>query len=365
MQTLSSVTNSERNSEDLPVEALLVRARDSIYDEELYHEMHREARDLTNQGVRSIDGMISLPYEHDKHIEIDLLPSLEENSSQPEINICAGIALSLRILLSHAHHQNLRRRSQPPPPLREGKPPRPTYRILTPVLEHLQHNLQVKLTDQLLHDLRGACLKAGFDLRFHRPKPPYGLASLAPASIQADIHATEALVDELTQPRHSSTIVCLPTGLTELKVEIQTSLHPHISGTAYQCTIMSSAPGSYIPRIQPVIQFPSFDAFEDHVMHLIKLDIVALLASEPDAENGWTIVSPHDAQLSRANMTTQRSDRIWVSVQRDCIRLKWRRAQQKRNGEGTVKWDSTTTTHSGEKIPSLIAKIQEIFGDEP
>lgn len=365
MQILSSVTGLERNSEDLPVEALLLRARDNIYDEELYHELHREARDLTNHGVRSIDGIISLPYEHDKQIEIDLQPSLDDNSSQPENNICAGIALSLRILLSHAHRQNLRRRSQPPPPLREGKTPRPKYAILTPVLEHLQHDLQLKSTDQLLHDLGKVCLQAGLDLRFHRPKPPYGLANLAPASIQADVHDTEALVNELTKPRHSATTVRLPTGLTELKVEIQTSLQPHISGTAYQCTVMSSAPGSFIPRMQPAIQFPSFDALTDHVIHLIKLDIAALLASEPDAENGWTIVSPFDAQLSRANRTTQRSDRIRVSVQRDCIRLTWRRGQEKRNDEGTVKWDrTTTTTVGGEKSPSLKATIQEIFGNE-
>lgn len=363
MQILSSVKSSERICEEAPVENLLLRARNSIYDEELYHELHREAQNLTNQGVRSIDGKVLIPYEHDKQIEIDLLPSIQDGDLQPENNLCAGIAISLRILLSHAHRQNLRRRVQPPPPMREGKTPRPTYAILMPVLEHVQHDFQLKSLTHLLHDLRNICLKVGLDLRFRKPANLYGLGNLEIEATHDDFHATEVLINKLTKPRHSSIVVRLPTGLTEIKVEIQTSLQSHISGTAYQCTIMSSAPESFIPRMQPVVQFSSFAALEDHVLHLLKLDIVALLTSQPGAENRWTIVSPHDAQLGRVNRSTERSDTIWISVQKNHIRLNWKRGQRKLNDEGTVKWDSTTMTAHGEQGQSLIATIEEIFGD--
>jgi mediator of RNA polymerase II transcription subunit 17 len=364
MPALSSVRSSERNCEELPVETLLLRARDSIYDEELYHELHREARNLTNQGVRSNDGMVSIPYDHNKRIEIDLLSCLPDECVESESNTCAGIAISLRILLSHAHRQNLRRRSQPPPPVREGKIPRPTYAIITPVLEHLQHDLQVKSTVQLLSDLRATCMRAGFDLRFHNPTPPYGLENLAAEAAPSDFHATEGLINQLTKLRQSTIVILLPTGLTELQVGMQTSLQPHLCGTGYQCTIVSSALESYISRMPSTIQFPSFAALEGHVLHLLQLDIVGLVASRQDGINGWTIVSPHDGQASRANRNTERSDRIWITVQRNSIRLKWKRGHKRRNDEGTVKWDSRTPTAvDADNSPSLIATIDDIFGD--
>lgn len=360
---LSSVKSSERTSEEIPVETLLLQARNGIYDEELYHELHREARNLSNQGVRSIDGKVSIPYEDDKLIEIDLMPSTQDGDLQPENDICTGIAISLRVLLSHAHRQNLRRRVQPPPPIREGKTPRPTYAILIPVLEHVQHDLQLKSITHLLHNLRDLCLKVGFHWRFHQAINVYGLQDLDVEGIHDDSHATEILINKLTKPRHSSIVVGLPTGLTEIKVEIQTSLQSHICGTAYQCTIISSAPDSFIARMQAVIQFTCFDALEDHILHLLKLDIVGLLASQPSAEQGWTIISPHDGQLSRVHRNSEQSDKIWISVQKNFIRLHWKRNQRKRNDEGTVRWDSAAATVDGEQNRNFFAIIEEIFGD--
>ena len=360
---LSSVKSSERTCEDVPVEILLLRARNSIYDEELYHELHREARNLTNQGVQSIDGKVSIPYEDDKHIEIDLVPVTQDGDLQLENNMCAGIAISLRMLLSHAHRQNLRRRVQPPPPMREGKAPRPTYAIVMPVLEHVQHDLQLKYITKLLQDLTNICLKVGFQMRFHQAISVNGLEDLEVEAIHDDLHATEILINKLTKPRHSSIMVHLPTGLTKIKLEIQTSLQSHVCGTAYQCTTISSAPESFIARMQPAIQFSCFATLADHILHLLKLDIVGLLASQPSAEKRWTVVSPHDGHLSRVHRSSEQSDKIWISLQRDSIRLNWKRSKRKRNDEGTVRWDNTPMTTDGEPNRSFIATIEETFGD--
>ena len=360
---LSSVKTSERSGEEVPVETLLLRARNSIYDEELYHELHREARNLTNHGVRIDDGKVSIPYNHAQEIEIDLLSSPQEEDFQSENNICAGIAISLRILLSHAHRQNLRRRIQPPPPIREGKTPRPTYAILAPVLEHVQHHSQMNCITHFLHDVRETCLKAGFDVRFDKPTSPYGPVALKTETNQTDFHATESLINQLTKIPYSSMTAFLPTSLTELKIEIQTSLQPHISGTAYQCTIMSSAPESFIPRMQPVVQFSSLATLQDHVLHLLKLDILAVLASPPGVEHGWTIISPDDAKLSRVNQKRERCDRISILIQRYFLRLNWKKGQQP-DDEGTVTWDCRSLTRHGEPNRSLVATIEEIFENQ-
>ena len=362
---MSSVKGSERTSEEVPVETRLLQARNSIYDEELYYELHREARNLTNQGVQSIDGKVSIPYEDDTYIEIDLMPSTYDEDLQTEKNICAAIAISLRVLLSHSHRQNLRRRVQPPAPMREGKTPRPTYAILTPVLEHVQHDLQLKAINRLLEDLRDLCLKAGFPFRFHHASNFYGLDDLEVPAIHDDLHATEILINKLTKPRHSSIVVGLPTGLAEIKVEIQTSLQPHVCGTAYQCTVLTSVPESFIARMQPVIQFSFFDDLQNHILHLLTLDIVGLLASQPGAEKGWTIVSAHDGQLSRVRRSPEQTDKICISVQKKSIGLHWKRCQRKRNDEGTVRWDSGTMAANGEQNRSFSATIEEIFGDWP
>lgn len=118
------VGDSEEAIEEDFVEDEIRQARDSLFDEELHAELHREARHLINQGVTCIDDVIHMPFELDKSIQIDLVDSddpvpidLEEDDIIPN-----GISITLHILLSHAHHQNLRRRSRPPLPLTEGKP---------------------------------------------------------------------------------------------------------------------------------------------------------------------------------------------------------------------------------------------------
>ena len=56
------------------VEDLILRARNTIYEEELFHEITREARVLANQGVRNSVSMIQLPTSKDQQITIDLVP---------------------------------------------------------------------------------------------------------------------------------------------------------------------------------------------------------------------------------------------------------------------------------------------------
>ncbi|KAL9125354.1 MAG: hypothetical protein Q9175_008090, partial [Cornicularia normoerica] len=127
----SSTKDSKGTSEDHSVTQEILQARNSIFDEELHLELHREARNLVNQGVRCNGGRVLLPYEKDKQLEIDLVSLEDEDVEAPagDGTIADAIVLSVRILLSHAHRQNLHRRSQIPPPLRETKPARPTYAL--------------------------------------------------------------------------------------------------------------------------------------------------------------------------------------------------------------------------------------------
>lgn len=205
-----AITDAETSS----IEDLILQARNAIYEEELFHEINREARILTNQGVRIVDSkvIIALPDDHvhqdhrhqsrpdrtrrylrsqgrprQRQVWIDLVPlaegisswendaaTLQDSHTGPEnskgdIPMAEAIALSIRILLSNAHRQNRRRRSQIPVPLTERKKPSPPYSILRPVMTHLFHrsaidSVRALLQQSVVNPLRLAELEVAMKL---------------------------------------------------------------------------------------------------------------------------------------------------------------------------------------------------------
>ncbi|KAI9673370.1 MAG: RNA polymerase II mediator complex subunit, partial [Caeruleum heppii] len=142
-------------------EESILNARNSIFEEELFFELGREARQLASQGVRIMDSTIHIQAGA-RTIIIDLVPlddapdldSLDDGS----VGLANAVALTLRILLSHAHRQNLHRRSEPPPPLTDRKRTLPPYSMLRPVLAHLRHQHSFTKVRNLIESF-GAILK--------------------------------------------------------------------------------------------------------------------------------------------------------------------------------------------------------------
>ncbi|KAL8827030.1 MAG: hypothetical protein Q9170_007173 [Blastenia crenularia] len=123
------------NSEDLSLPQLLLRARNSLFDSELHHELTRECRNLIAQGVHNIGTTIRFPFNENTEIEIDFVatdpelgPPLEE-TKDGDPTIPSAVLTTLRILLSHAHRENLIRRSQPPGPITDTPSPRRFYSL--------------------------------------------------------------------------------------------------------------------------------------------------------------------------------------------------------------------------------------------
>ena len=136
---IASSTEKLQDSEDgSAIARQILQARDSIFDEELHMEIHREARNLLSQDVRCKGSRVLIPFEKDKQVEVDLVDAEQvDDETQLEIHVAADtVLIALRLLLSQAHRQNLRNRSQVPPPLRgEGTRTRPVYAILKPIVE--------------------------------------------------------------------------------------------------------------------------------------------------------------------------------------------------------------------------------------
>lgn len=114
----SKSTRSTADGEE-SIETRILQARDTVYEEELFHELVREARIMGGQGVTTRQNLIRFAVSEEQEIMLDLadtdLESFSEDTdvidSHEDDVLADAIAHSTRILLSYAHRQNLHRRT--------------------------------------------------------------------------------------------------------------------------------------------------------------------------------------------------------------------------------------------------------------
>jgi mediator of RNA polymerase II transcription subunit 17 len=164
---------------DTSLESLVSRARDSLFDEELFHEMILESRLLGQYNVTVRGEVIHLNIgaidEKDDSYEVlvDLVP-LDDNIPGPsesteDSKLADLLAVSLRLLLCNTYHQRLQQRSQIPPPLTERPPSNLTVPILRPLLSYLLHRKAVDhvraFFNRTAEALRSADVLSGFEIK--------------------------------------------------------------------------------------------------------------------------------------------------------------------------------------------------------
>lgn len=164
---------------DTSLESLVSRARDSLFDEELFHEMILESRLLGQYNVTVRGEVIHLSIgaidEKDDSYEVlvDLVP-LDDNIPGPpestqDSKLAELLAVSLRLLLCNTYHQRLQQRSQIPPPLTERPPPNLTVPVLRPLLSYLLHRKAIDhvraFFNRTAQALRSADVLSGFEIK--------------------------------------------------------------------------------------------------------------------------------------------------------------------------------------------------------
>ncbi|KAL8660857.1 MAG: hypothetical protein Q9202_006141 [Teloschistes flavicans] len=316
------------SDDDQPLTQQLMRARNSLFDEELYHEVNREARNLVNQGVRCIGHTIRLPFRDDTEIEIDLVPMDEESEAvSDESDLPSAILMALRILLSHAHHQNHLRRSQLPPPITDSQPPRSFYSLLRPILELNQHNSTSREARYLLDNLKRVTFAASIPFTFEQITSS-DLFSVPNDTSNPKVSTIETLMNRLTSPHHTQFILQLPSNHTTLTLDIRTSIPPPTLGTSLQLSTATSAADSAIAQMPQILHFPTLDKLLKHVEFIMSLEIVALLqASEHVPE--WLIPkSPYEADMVGKNPGTAQKDRLGVGFDAGDLRVCWMKGER-------------------------------------
>ncbi|KAL9580471.1 MAG: hypothetical protein Q9212_004477 [Teloschistes hypoglaucus] len=344
----SSAATSERSQaasdDDQPLTRDLLRARNSLFDEELYHEINREARNLVNQGVRCIGSAVRLPFRNDTEIEIDLVPMDEDNEAvSDESAVPSAILMALRILLSHAHHQNHMLRSRLPPPITDSQPPRPFYSLLRPILELNQHNLTSREAKHLLGNLKRVTSAASIPFMFAQTASS-NLFRVPDEMLNTKANTIETLMNHLTSSHHTQMTLHLPSNYTTLTLDIHTSILPPNLGTSLQLSTATAAVDSAIAQMPHTLHFPTLDNLWKHVEFITSLDIVALLQASERVPKWLAPKSPYEAYMVGKNPKTAQKDQLGFSFEAGGLKVVWCKGEK----TGSHGW---AAEKEGRKIP--------------
>lgn len=316
-----AVTEKPATSEDgeISLPETLLRARNSLLDEELYQELNREARNLIHHGVTCIGDTIRFPYQEKSDIRLDLV-AVDDIQDIPNPNaseVPRAVLLALRILLSHAHRENLARRSKPPAPITNTSTPRPIYPLLRPIIEFLKHDSAVTATKALLTHLKTAFSAA--NIPFSTQPNTSSLTLPSPTSSSSSSNSTiKNLLSNLTTPHHALHTLHLPSAHTTLKLEINTSVFAPVFGTSYTLTTSSSIqpsgspnPTSTLPPLPQTLSFPTLEKMKVHLYHILALDTINFLLQKQEIQKDWAKFDPYQAEIFR-NKGKKGKVTVWV-----------------------------------------------------
>src|SRR3569833_54304 len=187
--------------EDAPLEDRVLEARNTVFSQELWHEINREGRSLLSYGVQLEKSALSVRIDQHTRIIITLQVLADHEASPasgPEDSFAESVHCALQLLLAYAHRQNNQRRSQPS---QAGNQNRATqgYYLLRPVIAHLIHEASLRKAVRFMSDLTGVLQAAGLSTASYTLTEPPTSLYLPTTSHRAS--ASEALCASLLSPR--------------------------------------------------------------------------------------------------------------------------------------------------------------------
>lgn len=251
--TGSSQLPVESAGEGLAVEKSIRLARESLLEEELFHEMSLETRHLLPYGVRLRDSviMVDAPGTRDptRQLLIDCIPREEKIPDEQDHTydwLTQAMAEALRLLLTHEHSMRLYRRTQLPPPLTSRKQERKTPPLLRTLLALLHHLQNVDSLFTYLNKVSDTMGSAGLEtpVETSREEALGKLRDSLAKPNNKDLSASDRLLDMFTRPYTGTATLTLPSGqgspTEQLVVAIRTVIGAPTFGTEYKLTLPSS-----------------------------------------------------------------------------------------------------------------------------
>jgi mediator of RNA polymerase II transcription subunit 17 len=271
------------------VEKSIQLARDSLFEEELYHEISLEARQLLAYGAELRDSIISLPapgLTHDsagRKVLIDCIARDDDVLDSQDLSenwFAQNVAEALRLLLTHEHRMRLFRRSQLPSPLTQQKRSRENPPLLRTLLAVLNHLNAVDSLQAYLIRVESTLTSAGFSVSLQtiRETSWVTLTQLIADLTKKDLSAVDQLLEVFSKPFDGLATLSLPSSeLESEKVTIATRTYFGVPtfGTEHKVTL----PPSLVSVLnlsqdqKREFKFPSADEVISYLDWILSLDM--------------------------------------------------------------------------------------------
>ncbi|KXH46333.1 RNA polymerase II mediator complex component SRB4 [Colletotrichum simmondsii] len=230
----------------VPDSALLpdrvLEARNTIFAQELWHELHREAHSLASYGVRADNNSINFNPSLGPSLTLEL-ETLEDSAAtvgaSPDNVLAEATHLGLHILLSHAHRLNELQRLRPTPPHQRRNQTQNQYHLLRPIIAKILYDRSVEQVTSFAGDLTRVLRQAGVEAAsFTLNTPPFPTAELKNTSGGASNrpNASQALTNMLTSPADFQIELTL-TPTSRLQIRGRTFLLP-LTTTQFQLQLL-------------------------------------------------------------------------------------------------------------------------------
>jgi mediator of RNA polymerase II transcription subunit 17 len=193
-------------ADDAPLEQRVLEARNTIFSQELWHELTREARTLAAYDVK-LDGprlICDIDPASKSRIILELVPlSFQASSDEtlPDSHTAETISLALHILLGYAHRQNELTRTRPMPPHIPRSRGQQTHALLRPIIARLMHLHNVRLVTKHIGALVQSLKRAGLPSRFVLHTATTSLSDSDPANQGPNqLASSQTMIRNMLQP---------------------------------------------------------------------------------------------------------------------------------------------------------------------
>ncbi|KAF2712445.1 hypothetical protein K504DRAFT_464539 [Pleomassaria siparia CBS 279.74] len=285
----TSCLSAQGLSTDVAVEKSIQLARDSLFEEEIYHEMSLETRKLLAYGVELRNSVIQIlvPGSNQgissRKILIDCIPRDDDAlgyQNQPDDWLAQNVAEALRLLLNHEHRMRLFRRSQLPLPLTQKKEARSSPPLLRTLIAILGHLNAVDSLQAYLFRLAGTLNSAGLTVSLHTTRETswVRLTNMILESERKDLAAIDQLLEVFSKPFSGSATLSLPSSeLQSEKITIATRTYigPPSFGAEYKVTLPPSIISvlNISQDMAREFKFSSVDEVKSYLNWILSLDL--------------------------------------------------------------------------------------------
>ncbi|KAL0937743.1 RNA polymerase ii mediator complex component [Colletotrichum truncatum] len=282
----------------------VLEARNTIFAQELWHELHREAHSLASYGVRASNSAISFNPASGPSLTIEL-ETLEDSANtvddHPDNKLAEATHLGLHIFLSHAHRLNELQRLRPTPPHQRRHQTQNQYHLLRPIVAKLLHDRSIEQVTRFVGDLTTILRQAGVDAAsFILNTSPFPTTDLRNNSGGASNrpNASQALANMFTTTPADFQVELTLSPTSRLQIRGRTFLTP-LTTTQFQVQLLPNTSDSANPEPVPNSLQTSYPPSRDSYPDLSALTLyLANAAAHALTDFSMTLIPPPQSNSS-------------------------------------------------------------------